>query len=528
MKKITHLFFTVLLTMPFLHAQVSMVKNVGPNVTGNVDHTQSISFDGKLIFRTNELWISDGSETGTYMLADLNPSSSSYPEGFYYSSILNKVFFYARINGASNKLFALDNTLSITNVTGSNDYGITAHSLKGFVDYNNKVYFRGYIPATLNEVEMYSTDGTASGLALVEDVFPNSSSDPDNLTLYAGMIIFSAKTSSQTGVELCSYNTTNQTTLIKNINTTNFQGSLPSDFLVFNNKVYFTADDGINGRELWVTDGTETGTQLVSDLYVGTSGSNPENLTVFNNALYFTATHPTLGTELFKMATTQNITLLKNIAAGSGNSNPTNLFVSNGKLYFSADDNTNGRELWSSTGFSSTTNMLKDINTSAASPDSNPSGFVEYFGELYFAANDGVTGRELWKTNGTNAGTSLVSDINTSGDSNPTGFAVVNNFLLFFANNATSLWKYQDPSLTTDSFQLENNVSLYPNPTKESFSVNGIDIPFSISITDIQGKLIKTFTNQLENYDISDLNAGIYFARIKSKKGKVTKKIIKL
>src|SRR5690606_17945667 len=137
------------------------------------------------------------------------------------------------------------------------------------------------------------------------------------------------------------------------------------------------------------------------------------------NALYFTASHPTLGTEIFKMNTLENISILKNIGPGSGNGNPSNLFVFNGKLYFSADDSNNGIELWSSTGFSSTTNMLKNINTDAATPDSNPSGFTEYFGELFFAANDGVNGIELWKTDGTNAGTVLVDNINPSGDSNP-------------------------------------------------------------------------------------------------------------
>jgi ELWxxDGT repeat protein len=40
-------------------------------------------------------------------------------------------------------------------------------------------------------------------------------------------------------------------------------------------KVFFSATDGVNGRELWKTDGTAAGTTLVKDILVGTNPSNP-------------------------------------------------------------------------------------------------------------------------------------------------------------------------------------------------------------------------------------------------------------
>ena len=37
---------------------------------------------------------------------------------------------------------------------------------------------------------------------------------------------------------------------------------------VFNNELFFAATDG-NGTELWKTDGTESGTVMVKDIYPG-------------------------------------------------------------------------------------------------------------------------------------------------------------------------------------------------------------------------------------------------------------------
>ena len=55
----------------------------------------------------------------------------------------------------------------------------------------------------------------------------------------------------------------------------------PADFTVFDGKLYFRADDGVNGTELWVTDGTENGTELVKDIYPGGNSSNPRDLQSF-------------------------------------------------------------------------------------------------------------------------------------------------------------------------------------------------------------------------------------------------------
>ena len=82
------------------------------------------------------------------------------------------------------------------------------------------------------------------------------------------------------------------------------------------NHLYFSANDGINGMELWKTDGTVSGTMMVKDLNPGATGSNPTGLTVFNNVLYFAATDAN-GTELWKSDGTANGTVLfKDLVSG--------------------------------------------------------------------------------------------------------------------------------------------------------------------------------------------------------------------
>jgi len=53
---------------------------------------------------------------------------------------------------------------------------------------------------------------------------------------------------------------------------------------VFNNAIYFRADDGTSGFELWKSDGTEARTVRVRNINSGAGDSDPSEFTVFNGA----------------------------------------------------------------------------------------------------------------------------------------------------------------------------------------------------------------------------------------------------
>src|SRR5688572_16045796 len=75
--------------------------------------------------------------------------------------------------------------------------------------------------------------------------------------------------------------------LVKDINESD-PGSNPAGIAIAGT-YYFAADDGINGRELWKSDGTAAGTVMIKDIHLGPSSSSPANLTNVGGTLYFTA-----------------------------------------------------------------------------------------------------------------------------------------------------------------------------------------------------------------------------------------------
>jgi ELWxxDGT repeat protein len=86
--------------------------------------------------------------------------------------------------------------------------------------------------------------------------------------------------------------------MVKDINSGS-SDSNPSEFTAVGNTLYFTADDGINGNELWKSDGTASGTVMVKDINYGTGGSYPRDFTAIGNTLCFTANDGYSGIELY-------------------------------------------------------------------------------------------------------------------------------------------------------------------------------------------------------------------------------------
>ncbi|MBR8826408.1 MAG: VCBS repeat-containing protein [Gomphosphaeria aponina SAG 52.96 = DSM 107014] len=280
---------------------------------------------------------------------------------------------------------------------------------------------------------------------LVKDIYSGgSSSNPAHLTNINGTLFFQANNGTE-GVELWKSDGSEAgTVLVKNIREGS-RNANTNNIINVNNIIYFPAN-GINGIELWKSDGSEAGTVLVKDIRSGNGSSTPSNLININNIIYFQANNGINGIELWKSDGSEGGTVLvKDIFAGnsSSNSNPSHLTHVNNTLLFRAYDKVNGYELWKSDGSEAGTVLLKDIRSGGNS--STPSNLINVNGTLFFQATNGANGIELWKSDGSAAGTVLVKDIRDgSNSSNPSNLIQLDNTLFFTANdgiNGVELWK---------------------------------------------------------------------------------------
>jgi len=207
---------------------------------------------------------------------------------------------------------------------------------------------------------------------------------------------------------------------------------------VISETIFFAADDGTYGNELWKTDGTYTGTMMVKDVNP-TGSSNPSWFTVVSGTVFFAAADGVHGDELWKSDGTITGTVMITDINPSGDSRPGWLINVDGMLYFSARDSTYGDELWKSDGTAAGTVLVKDINLSGGS---DLSRFMAVGKTIFFPADDGVHGRELWKSDGTDSGTVLVKDVYpgpTTGLLYDFTFTEVDGTLYFSGDDDTSL-----------------------------------------------------------------------------------------
>jgi ELWxxDGT repeat protein len=363
---------------------------------------------------------------GASMIKDLNPGPGmTSPIGF--TQMGDYVYFFS-VNPANTGVWRTDGTEAGTSLVKS----ITVVEDGQFlVPMGGYLYFTGDDGVTGRE--LWRTDGTAAGTTLVKDINPGADAgDPFGATAVGGTLYFTANDGSH-GTELWkSDGTAAGTALVKDILPGTASAS-PAGFTAVGGTVVFRASNGtttgLQGNELWKTDGTEAGTVLLKDIRSGTASSTPSGFIAFANTVLFAANNGTTsglqGNELWKTdGTAAGTVLVKDPAARPAPGSP-GLFgstVVGDTLYFSASDGTttgfHGHELWKSDGTAAGTVMVKDINTNLrtiANPgtaDASPTELEGFNGNVYFSANDGIHGKELWTSDGTAAGTVLVEDIN--------------------------------------------------------------------------------------------------------------------
>jgi ELWxxDGT repeat protein len=385
-----------------------------------------------------ELGISNGTPEGTSILKDIRPGNgSSTPNSFVL--VDDELYFSADF-----RLSKTDGTESGSVEFSDIVYLRGVHALGG-------LYFQGNVPGT-QDGQLWRFDPETNTAAEVAIINPDAYAQINYITEYKGNLYFSA------------------------------------------------TDQGLNNfeYELWMSDGFSVANE-VKDIRPGPEGSNPANLAVAGGFLFFAADDGTSGYELWRSdGTPDGTVLLKDILPGPDTSEirTSSLFEYNGELFFVANDGTSGVELWKSDGTPEGTRLVKDIypgpHSSVVPYEWQP---VEYEGLLYFAALCPDYGYELWRTDGTPEGTRMAFDIYPGRDSSvPEQLTVAGGRLYFQAfsplfGNELHVYDPDFVDVPIDIHVESDRVVLewMPGPTRnlqlESFGAGGVWTPVSASPT---------------------------------------------
>ena len=141
----------------------------------------------------------------------------------------------------------------------------------------------------------------------------------------------------------------NNVSLVADLNP-GIENGCGTTFKLFNGMLYFGGNDGVNGWEMWTYDGVNV--QMVHDLSQGVCGPNGQvscvyiYMEVFNNKLYFTQDTAGVTGQLWEHDGL-NSTIVKYMYPNHDDFyNVRDLKASGPYLYFRASDSLNGEQLW--------------------------------------------------------------------------------------------------------------------------------------------------------------------------------------
>ncbi|MBR0869030.1 tandem-95 repeat protein [Bradyrhizobium tropiciagri] len=390
------------------------VTDVG---TPNSSNIANLTYwNGKAYFTANdgtgtigtELYVSDGTSAGTNLLKDIHPGSAD--GGINSLMMVGGHLYFGADDGNGPLLWTTDGTTAGTHaVTTPTLGGSTGTYFQVDADH---LAFRSH--DSTNGDALYILDGTTGTLTNVPSPVPNYLTF--NYGVINGHFSFMANDGTN-GNELYVFDGTN-TVRVTDVGTPN--SSNIANLTYWNGKAYFTANDGTGtiGTELYVTDGTPGGTQLVKDIHPGSADGGISNLMVVGGHLYFSADDgngPLLWTTDGTTAGTHAVT-----TPTLGGSTGTYFQVDADHLAFRSHDSTNGDTLYILDG---TTGTLTNVPSPVPNYLTFNYGVID--GHFSFMANDGTNGNELYVFDGTN--TVRVTDTATPNSSNASNFTFLAN-----------------------------------------------------------------------------------------------------
>lgn len=394
-----------------------------------------------------EVWVTDGTSKGTYLIYDISSEpNSSFPTHFF--EFEDGVFFIANDGFSGNEPWFTSKDGSFVNQM-HNLHSNKNYNFLGSIKFNNFIYtiFEGtrlfrYNKNIKSQVRHFSYGNTFFPLKSITfekmgnsvffpsyDIYEGinlfklnsdgyiskinigpitiSGPNPKHLKAVGNTLYFSADVTS-TGRELYKTDGSSNGTLVKDIT---FRGSTDfSNFHSFQNKLVFVTDS----NKVWISNGTNTGTYTVYNF--GSTNRIIEGFKEFNGSLYFGVKHQSLP-GLYRLDSQFHVEYI-----GYLNLNNTSIFSSIEK---------------GDTLYISTKNDLYLLDQQSNSihtiyPGLQATNFIHAFGNIYFTGcfeNE----CEIWQI-GKQGKIEKTADIYSGkGSSNPTNFFLSNQSLYFSA-----------------------------------------------------------------------------------------------
>jgi len=254
-----------------------------------------------LFFRTStpgfstELWVTDGDTEHTHMAEDICAGQASFPNEL--TDFNGTLVFVAENCETSGTTLYLTQGLygPVLQLGGDHAHGLMATEDHLFFVSN----FEG------SGGELSASVGGISDITLVGDIYPGpQGSDIYHITQVDSRLFFRASDPDH-GAELWSYELPSATLqFVKDIAPGSSLGSFPSQLIGFHGNLFFSANDGVHGEELWISDGTEAGTYMLKNINEEPGGvpyhSYPQRFFVTKDLLFFMADDGVHGPELWQ------------------------------------------------------------------------------------------------------------------------------------------------------------------------------------------------------------------------------------
>jgi len=307
----------------------------------------------------------------------------------------------------------------------------------------DKLYFLAADTTAGTGQEVWVSDGTTKGTKPVTAIVAKGVRGKiTSLVAVGGRLVFSFD-DGQNGREPWAVDparTTPIAYMIKNIRSLGsglYSVNPRREFTVVGSQAYFAADNGTNGGEVWVTNGSQGNASMVADIYPKKSSSGPGNMASFGGSLWFSAKDDKEGNELWSAGSAgvkrYDLHPGKDLLNRPNNSNPKGFIATKSKLFFQATD-ANGTGLFVTDGSTAPKKIYNGLTLGLPPNNGLPNAGVPFGDGIVFHGNDGSSGGEPWFSNGTAAKTYRLADISAS-NSYPREFVnFLDRYVLFAAN----------------------------------------------------------------------------------------------